>query len=155
MNNAHFFFPEPQNEPVRNYAPFSPEAVALHAAIKELKSTVRNIPMYINGEQVHANNTAEIRPPHERNHLLGTYSIADASHVQQAIDAALAARQQWADMPWEHRATIFLKAADLLAHKYRFRMNAATMLGQSKNAYQAEIDSACELIDFLRFNVHF
>ena len=97
----------------------------------------------------------EIRPPHETKHLLGTFSVSDTKHVKQAIDAALNAREAWASTPWEHRAGIFLKAAELLATKYRFRMNAATMLGQSKNAYQAEIDSACELIDFLRFNVHF
>ena len=155
MHNAYFHYDQPKNEPVLNYAPGSPERKALQAALAELKSEVRDIPMYINGEEVRSGNTAEIRPPHETAHLLGHFHIGDASHVNAAIEAALAARSAWADMAWEHRAAIFMKAAELLATKYRFRMNAATMLGQSKNAYQAEIDSACELIDFLRFNVHF
>src|ERR1043165_317896 len=115
----------------------------------------RDVPMYINGQEVRSGDLVEIRPPHETGHLLGHFHKSNESHVKAAIEAALAARQRWAETSWEHRAGIFLKAADLLATKYRFRMNAATMLGQSKNAYQAEIDSACELIDFLRFNVHF
>ncbi|MEO6833032.1 MAG: L-glutamate gamma-semialdehyde dehydrogenase [Chitinophagaceae bacterium] len=155
MHNAYFNFAEPLNEPVLNYAPNSPETKALKAAIAEAKSTVRDIPMYINGEEVRSGNTVEIRPPHETAHLLGQFHKSDESHVHSAIEAALAARHAWSEMAWEHRAAIFLKAADLLATRYRFKMNAATMLGQSKSAYQAEIDSACELIDFLRFNVHF
>src|ERR1043165_7900067 len=115
----------------------------------------RDVPMYINGQEVRSGDLVEIRPPHETGHLLGHFHKSNESHVKAAIEAALAARQRWAETSWEHRAGIFLKAADLLATKYRFRMNAATMLGQSKNAYQAEIDSACELIDFLRFNVAF
>lgn len=155
MNNAYFDFAEPKNEPVLGYAPGSAERKALQHAIKEMKSAKRDIPMYIDGKEVRSGNKKEIRPPHETAHLLGHFHMSDEQHVHDAIDAALDAREKWAAMSWEHRASIFLKAADLLAGKYRYRMNAATMLGQSKNAYQAEIDSACELIDFLRFNVHF
>lgn len=155
MHNAYFHFAEPKNEPVLNYAPGSAERKALQTAIADLKGQSRDIPMYINGKEVRSGNTKEIHPPHETAHLLGYYHEGTAAHVRQAIEAALAARQSWAETSWEHRASIFLKAAELLATKYRFKMNAATMLGQSKNAYQAEIDSACELIDFLRFNVHF
>jgi delta-1-pyrroline-5-carboxylate dehydrogenase, group 1 len=155
MHNAYFRYDEPKNEPVLNYAPGSSERKALQDALAEMKSKTRDIPMYINGKQVRSKEKVEIRPPHETKHLLGTFSVSDSKHLRQAIDAALNAREAWASMPWEHRAGIFLKAAELLATKYRWRMNAATMLGQSKNAYQAEIDSACELIDFLRFNVHF
>ncbi len=155
MNNGYFYFAEPKNEPVRSYAPGSADAENLKKAIAELKGQQRDIPMYINGKEVRTGNTKEIRPPHEIGHVLGHFHEGDASHVNDAIAAALAAREQWAATSWEHRAAVFMKAAELLASKYRFRMNAATMLGQSKNAYQAEIDSACELIDFLRFNVHF
>jgi 1-pyrroline-5-carboxylate dehydrogenase len=155
MNNGYFFFNEPKNEPVRSYAPGSEDAKQLKAALAELKAEQRDIPMYINGQEVRSGNTKEIRPPHELAHVLGQFHAGDASHVKDAIAAALAARESWANTSWEHRAAVFLKAAELLASKYRFRMNAATMLGQSKNAFQAEIDSACELIDFLRFNVHF
>jgi 1-pyrroline-5-carboxylate dehydrogenase len=155
MHNAYFHYEEPKNEPVLNYGPGSPERKALQKALADAKAEVKDIPMYINGKEVRSGKTSEIRPPHETAHLLGHFHIADASHVNQAIEAALAAQPKWADMAWEHRAAIFMKAAELLATKYRYKMNAATMLGQSKNAYQAEIDSACELIDFLRFNVHF
>jgi 1-pyrroline-5-carboxylate dehydrogenase len=155
MNNAYFDFAEPKNETVLGYAPGSAERKALQATLAEMKSQQRDIPMYIDGEEVRSGNLKEIRPPHETAHLLGHFHASDEQHVHDAIDAALAVRDEWASMDWEHRAAIFLKAAELLATKYRFRMNAATMLGQSKNAYQAEIDSACELIDFLRFNVYF
>lgn len=155
MNNAYFSFPMPQNEPVRDYAPNSADALNLQAAIKELKGKKRDIPMYIGGKEVRTDKKVNIFPPHETAHLLGQFSMGDESHINKAIESALKAREQWAATSWEHRAAVFLKAADLLANKYRFKMNAATMLGQSKNAYQAEIDSACELIDFLRFNVHF
>jgi 1-pyrroline-5-carboxylate dehydrogenase len=155
MHNAYFHYEQPKNETVLNYAPKSAECASLQKAIAELKSQTRDIPMYINGQEILTNDKKEIRPPHETGHLLGHFHAGGAEHVKQAIDAALTARHNWAEMPWEHRAGIFLKAAELLATKYRFKMNAATMLGQSKNAYQAEIDSACELIDFLRFNVHF
>ncbi|MCK7555072.1 L-glutamate gamma-semialdehyde dehydrogenase [Chitinophaga sedimenti] len=113
------------------------------------------MPMYIGGQEVRTGKTVDLRPPHERKHKLGHFHMGDAAHVTAAIDAALKAREDWANMPWEHRAGIFLKAADLMATKYRYHMNGTTMLGQSKNAYQAEIDSACEIIDFLRFNVHY
>ncbi|MBC7554771.1 MAG: L-glutamate gamma-semialdehyde dehydrogenase [Taibaiella sp.] len=155
MNNAYFDFAEPKNEPVLNYAPGSNERKELQKAIAELKATKRDIPMYIDGEEVRSDIKVEIRPPHETAHLLGHYYESIEEHVHKAIDAALDAQDSWAAMNWEHRASIFIKAAELLATKYRYRMNAATMLGQSKNAFQAEIDSACELIDFLRFNVHF
>ena len=155
MNNAYFDFAEPQNEVVLGYAPGSHERKALQKAVADLKSIHRDIPMYIGGKEVRSGDRKEIRPPHETAHLLGHYHASGAEHVHQAISAALAAREHWAATSWEHRASIFMKAAELLATKYRFKMNAATMLGQSKNAYQAEIDSACELIDFLRFNVHF
>lgn len=155
MHNAYFKYVEPKNEPVLNYAPGSAERKNLQAALKEMKSELRDIPMYINGKEVRTGDKKEIRPPHETAHLLGHFHAGKAEHVEQAIAAALAAREAWAATPWEHRAAIFMKAAELLATKYRWRMNAATMLGQSKNAYQAEIDSACELIDFLRFNVHY
>jgi 1-pyrroline-5-carboxylate dehydrogenase len=145
----------PANEPVLNYASGSAERSILQQTLKELKSQEMDIPMYINGKEVRTGNREAIHPPHEISHTLGYAHHGDASHVQQAIDAALNARKAWAQMSWESRANIFLKAADLLATKYRSYMNGTTMLGQSKNVYQAEIDSACELIDFLRFNVHF
>lgn len=155
MHNAYFHYGLPTNEPVRSYGPGSRDREELKKALQELKSVQRDIPMYIQGKEVRSGQKVEIRPPHETDHLLGHFHQAEESHVHQAIQAALEAREAWAAMAWEHRAAIFLKAADLLAGKYRYKMNAATMLGQSKNAYQAEIDSACELIDFLRFNVHF
>lgn len=155
MHNAYFNYAEPKNEPVLNYGPGSAERKALQQAIADMKAQTRDIPMYIGGVEVFSGNKKEIYPPHETKHLLGHFHEGNSAHVRQAIEAALAAQKQWAETPWEHRAGIFLKAAELLATKYRFKMNAATMLGQSKNAYQAEIDSACELIDFLRFNVHY
>jgi len=155
MSNGYFHFAEPKNEPVLSYAHHTPERKALKKALADLKAEIRDIPMYIGGEEIYSGEKREIRPPHETNHLLGHYHEGAKEHINAAIDAALSARQAWAATSWEHRASIFLKAAELLATKYRFKMNAATMLGQSKNAYQAEIDSACELIDFLRFNVHF
>jgi 1-pyrroline-5-carboxylate dehydrogenase len=155
MSNAFFKVPQPVNEPVLMYAPNSPERKALKAALAEARSQTVEIPMYIGSELVHTDNKIKLSPPHDHQHVLGYASEGDKSHVRRAINAALKAREAWANMPWEHRAAIFLKAADLLAGPYRAKMNAATMLGQSKNAYQAEIDSACELIDFLRFNAHF
>ncbi len=155
MNNAFFKVPTPINEPVLNYAPGSPEKIALKKAIAEARSKAIEVPMYIGSELVHTDNKIKLSPPHDHQHILGYASEGDASHVQKAIDAALAARENWANLSWEHRASIFLKAADLLAGPYRAKINAATMLGQSKNAYQAEIDASCEFIDFLRFNVAF
>jgi 1-pyrroline-5-carboxylate dehydrogenase len=155
MQYGDFYYPMPTNEPVLNYAPGSKEKLALKAVLKELKSTKVDVPMYIGAEEVRTGNTVEIRPPHERKHLLGQFHVGEAKHVTKAINAALKVKDKWAGMSWENRANIFLKAAELLAGKYRPYINGTTMLGQSKNCYQAEIDAACELIDFLRFNVHF
>lgn len=155
MSIGNFRYPLPANEPVLNYAPGSPERATLKKTLQELKGQQIDVPMYIGGDEVRTGKTVAMHPPHERSHTLGHFHAGDASHVRQAIDAALAARESWANMSWESRAAIFLKAADLIATKYRPYMNGTTMLGQSKNAYQAEIDAACEIIDFLRFNVHF
>ncbi|HLO98657.1 MAG TPA: L-glutamate gamma-semialdehyde dehydrogenase, partial [Fimbriimonas sp.] len=155
MHFGNFRYPLPINEPVLTYGPGTPEKARLKEVLAELKSTTIDAPMYIGGKEVHTDKKGEMRPPHERAHLLGTFSQGDASHVQAAIKAALEAREAWSNMAWEERAAIFLKAADLIATKYRPYMNGTTMLGQSKNAFQAEIDAACEIIDFLRFNVHF
>ena len=144
----------PYNEPVNSYAPNSPERAALLAKYKEMyNQTPIDVPMYIGDKEVRTENKKTLSPPHDHKHILGHFNEGDASHVQAAIDAALAARPAWANLSWEHRAAIFLKAADLLAGPFRDKMNAATMLAQSKNAMQAEIDAACELIDFLKFNV--
>lgn len=153
--NGFFKVPAPINEPVLDYAPGSKEKIALKNALKEARSKVIDIPMYIGGKEVRTGKTQSIAPPHDIKHQIATFHQGDASHVQQAIDAAMAAKPMWENMPWEQRASVFLKAAELLSGPYRAKMNAATMLGQSKNAYQAEIDSACELIDFLRFNVQY
>ena len=155
MSNAFFNVPVPKNEPVKSYAPGTPERAELQRALKELRNTQVDIPMYIGGEEVRTGNKIEINPPHDHQHILGYFHEGDASHVKQAITAALNAREQWAALPWEQRASIFLRAADLIAGPYRAKLNAATMLGQSKNAFQAEIDAACEFIDFLRFNVQY
>ena len=155
MQLGYFNYPLPVNEPVLNYAPGSPERKSLKEALAALKKKSLDIPMYINGKAVRTGKTKSIHPPHETKHVLGHFHIGTGLHVEKAIESALKVRENWSNMTWETRAHIFLKAADLLATKYRFEMNASTMLGQSKNAYQAEIDAACELIDFLRFNVHF
>ena len=155
MSTGFFHIPYPKNEPVLSYAPGSKERAALTQALREARSQVADIPMYIGAEEVRTETKKSIHPPHDHQHLLGYYYEGDQEHVTQAIQAALAAKDLWANLRWENRASIFLKAAELLAGPYRYEMNAATMLGQSKNAYQAEIDSACELIDFLRFNVYF
>jgi 1-pyrroline-5-carboxylate dehydrogenase len=155
MNIGNFHYPLPSNEPVLSYAPGSTERELLKKSLKDLKSKKIDVPMYIGSEKVFTEKKVEMRPPHERDFVLGTYNEGDASHVEKAINAALKAKEAWANLSWENRANIFLKAADLIALKYRAQMCATTMLGQSKNPYQAEIDAACELIDFLRFNVHF
>lgn len=155
MQLGYFNYPLPANEPVLNYAPGSSERKSLKEALATLKKKTLDIPMYINGKAVRTGKTMSIHPPHETKHVLGHFHVGTKLHVEKAIESALKVRENWSNMTWETRAHIFLKAADLLATKYRFEMNAATMLGQSKNAYQAEIDAACELIDFLRFNVHF
>jgi 1-pyrroline-5-carboxylate dehydrogenase len=155
MLKGFFNVPAPVNEPILGYAPGSKERELLKAALADARSKQIEIPMYIGVEEVHTEVKGKVTPPHDHQHVLGKYSIGNKNHVKQAIDAALAAKADWENLAWEHRAAIFLKAADLIAGPYRYKLNAATMLGQSKNAYQAEIDSACELIDFLRFNVSY
>ncbi|PRY49858.1 delta-1-pyrroline-5-carboxylate dehydrogenase [Arcticibacter pallidicorallinus] len=155
MIKGFFTVPAPVNEPVLNYSPGSRERSLLKEAINHAYSDQKDIPMYIGGQEVRTGQKVEIKPPHNHQTVIGHYHKGDKTHVQQAIDAALAAKADWEKMAWEQRAAIFLKAADLIAGPYRYKINAATMLGQSKNAYQAEIDSACELIDFLRFNVQY
>ncbi|MBZ0177703.1 MAG: L-glutamate gamma-semialdehyde dehydrogenase [Melioribacteraceae bacterium] len=155
MSNAYFKVPDPINEPVFTYKPGSSEREALKKALKELQSEEIEIPLIIGGEEIKTGDLAEIRVPHNHSKLLGKYHKASSKQVNQAIEAALEARKEWAEMPWEHRVSIFLKAAELLAGPWRAKINAATMLGQSKVAHQAEIDSACELIDFWRFNTYY
>jgi 1-pyrroline-5-carboxylate dehydrogenase len=155
MNLGYFSYPMPVNEPVLSYTPGSPERIRLKEVLVELKKSQADIPMYIGSKEVRTNRKIALHPPHELKHTLGYYYEGDERHVKQAIEAALAAKESWASISWENRANIFLKAADLVATKYRPYMNGTTMLGQSKNVFQAEIDSACELIDFLRFNVHY
>ncbi len=155
MQYGDFYYPMPANEPVLSYAPGSAEKKRLKEVLAELKKQKIDVPMYIGADEVRTGQKIAMHPPHERQHLLGYFHAGDASHVKKAIAAALKAKDKWASMNWENRANIFLKAADLLATKYRPYINGTTMLGQSKNAFQAEIDAACELIDFLRFNVHF
>ena len=153
--NGFFKIPTAINETVLDYAAGSKEKIELKIALANGRSQVIDIPMYINGKEIRTGKTQAIFPPHDRHHQIGVFHRGDAEHVHLAIEAALAAKPMWENMPWEQRAAIFLKAADLLAGPYRAKMNAATMLAQSKNAYQAEIDAACELIDFLRFNVQY
>ena len=156
MSNAFFSVPKAINEPVKSYAKGSAERSALLNEYNRLYNlTPIDIPMYIGAEEVRTQLKKNMAPPHEHAKVLGVFNFGDASHVHQAIDAALTARKQWAKLPWQDRAAIFLRAADLLAGPYRNRMNAATMLAQSKNVFQAEIDAACELIDFFRFNVQY
>lgn len=155
MNLGYFNYPLPANEPVLQYAPGAAEKATLKKTLAELKKKAIDVPMYIGGKAVRTGNKIAMHPPHEIAHTLGHFHLGEEKHVKLAIDAAMKAKEGWANMPWEDRAQIFLKAADLMATKYRSFINGCTMLGQSKNAYQAEIDSACELIDFLRFNVHF
>ncbi len=155
MPKGIFNVPKAKNEPVLSYAPGSSEREELKAQVKAFREVEVDIPMYIGGEEVRTGDKKSIHPPHDIKHCLGYYHQGDETHVYQAIDAALKAKPQWEALSWEHRASIFLKAADLLAGPYRQKINAATMLGQSKNAFQAEIDAACEFADFLRFNVQY
>ena len=155
MPKGFYKVPLAKNEPVKNYLPGSQEREELKKEIEKMRSEVIDIPMVIDGKEIRTDNTVSIHPPHERKHLLAHFHKGDASHVQMAIDAALKAREKWANISWEHRASIFMKAADLLAGPYRQKLNAATMLCQSKNAFQAEIDSAAELVDFFKFNVQY
>jgi len=155
MGKGFFQVPIAVNEEVKSYAPGSPEREAVTAAYKELFSAHTEVPMYINGKEVRTNNTRTMSPPHDHKHIVGEYHLAEKSHIDQAISGALEARTAWAELPWEQRAGIFLKAAELIAGPYRAKINAATMIAQSKTIHQAEIDASCELIDFLRFNVQF
>lgn len=155
MLKGFFNVPAPVNEPILSYAVGSKERKLLQQAIQTALAQEADIPMYIGGKEIRTDRRVPIHPPHRHKHTLGYYSEGDKTHVQAAIDAALAAKEDWENLPWEQRAAIFLKAADLIAGPYRYKINAATMLGQSKNAFQAEIDSACEIVDFLRFNVQY
>ncbi len=154
MGRGFFKVPEAVNEPVKGYAPGSPEREELLATYKAMFNSNIDVPMHINGE-VRTGNTKNITPPHDHKHVVGQYHVAEKSHVDTAITTALAAREAWSNVSWMERASIFLKAAELLAGPYRARMNAATMIAQSKNVHQAEIDAACEMIDFFRFNVQY
>ncbi|WP_298902273.1 L-glutamate gamma-semialdehyde dehydrogenase [uncultured Psychroserpens sp.] len=155
MGKGFFNVPVAINEPVKSYAPGSPEREAVLAAYKNMWNTKIDVPLYINGKDVTTGNTKTMSAPHDHQHIVGTYHLAEKSHVEDAIATALKARETWAELPWEQRAGIFLKAAELIAGPYRAKINAATMIAQSKTVHQAEIDAACELIDFLRFNVQF
>lgn len=155
MLKGFFNVPAPVNEPVYTYAPGTKERSLLKEAISEARAKEIDVPMYIGDEEVRTENKVQLTPPHDHQHVLGYYSQGTKSNVTHAINAALAAKSNWENLPWEQRAAVFLKAAELASTKYRYKLNAATMLGQSKNAYQAEIDSACEFTDFLRFNVQY
>lgn len=153
--NGTFHIPQAINEPIYDYAAGSSERKQLQSALKQARAQIEDIPMYIGAEEVRTGDVYDLFPPHDRHHKIGHYHRGNGSHVQQAIDAALAAKPMWESMPWEQRAAIFLKAAELMATKYRYVLNASTMLAQSKNAFQSEIDSICEMVDFLRFNVQY
>jgi 1-pyrroline-5-carboxylate dehydrogenase len=155
MANGIFRVPKATNEHVKNYAAGSKEKIELKSMIQTMKSKVMDIPMVINGKEIFTDTKIDIRPPHELSHKLGTFNRGNTTHVQLAIDAALGAKEKWEAMPWQDRAAIFLKAADLLSGPYRAKMNAATMLCQSKNIYQSEIDAVAELCDFYRYNVQY
>ena len=155
MGKGFFNVPIAVNEPVKSYAPGSPEREAVKKAYKDMFKSKVEVPMYINGKDVKTGNTRTMSPPHDHKHIVGTYHLAEKKHIDEAIATALEARKAWSQMPWEQRAGIFLKAAELIAGPYRAKINAATMIAQSKTIHQAEIDAACELIDFLRFNVQF
>jgi len=155
MLKGFFNVPKAVNEPVKGYAPNSPEKTAVLAAYKEMWNSKIDVPLYIGSDEIRTGNTKNITAPHDHQHIVGSYHLAEKSHIENAIANALESRTAWANMAWEQRAAIFLKAAELIAGPYRAKINAATMIGQSKNIHQAEIDAACELIDFLRFNVEF
>lgn len=155
MANGFYKIPTPKNEPVLNYAPGTDERKSLQKALKECLSKEEDLPMYIGSDKVRTGNKVPINPPHDHQHILGYYHMGDGSHIEQAINAALGAKERWANLSWEHRASIFLKAADLISSKYRYILNAATMLCQSKDPHQSEIDAIAELADFLRFNSYY
>jgi 1-pyrroline-5-carboxylate dehydrogenase len=155
MLKGFFNVPKAVNEPVKSYAPNSPEKVAVLAAYKQMWNSKIDVPLYIGNQEIRTGNTRNMTAPHNHKHSVGTYHLAEKNHIESAISSALKAKAKWANMAWEQRAAIFLKAAELIAGPYRARINAATMIAQSKNVFQAEIDAACEFIDFLRFNVEF
>ena len=155
MNNAILNFKEPQNEAVLSYMPGSEEYILLKAELERQSNQQIEIPLIIGGKEIKTGITGKIVMPHNHQHVLATYHQATEKEAKMAIEAAMAAKEEWMNLAWEERGSIMLKAAELISKKYRFQINAATMLGQSKNAFQAEIDSACEIIDFLRFNVYF
>ncbi|GAA0755999.1 L-glutamate gamma-semialdehyde dehydrogenase [Psychroflexus lacisalsi] len=155
MGKGYFQVPTAINEPIKTYAPGSPERESIEKMYKKIYSEKAEVPLYIGKEEIKSGKTKSIRPPHDHQHEVGVYHNAEEEHVDKAIDTALEARKEWAKLPWEQRAAVFLKAADLIAGPYRDRMNATTMIGQSKTVFQAEIDSACEICDFLRFNVEY
>ena len=155
MGKGFFHVPKAENEPVKTYAPGTPEREEVLLTYKELYNTKFDVPLYIGSEEIRTGKTATINPPHDHKHECGVYHLAEKKHVEQAIETALEARKKWAKLEWEQRAAVFLKAADLISGPYRQKMNAATMIGQSKTVYQAEIDSAAEICDFLRFNVEY
>ena len=155
MSKGVFNVPIATNEPVKSYEPGSPEREELLSTYKEMYNSSVHVPLYIGGEEITTSTQKNINPPHDHKHVLGQYSFGTTEHVNQAIDAALAAREKWAAMPWHQRVSIFLKAAELLAGPFRVKINASTMLAQSKNVFQAEIDAACELIDFFKFNAEY
>ncbi len=155
MLKGFFNVPKAVNEPVKSYAPNSPEKAAVLAAYKQMWNSKIDVPLYIGNQEIRTGNTRNMTAPHDHKHIVGTYHLAEKHHIESAIANALKAKTKWANMAWEQRAAIFLKAAELIAGPYRARINAATMIAQSKNVFQAEIDAACEFIDFLRFNVEF
>ena len=155
MGKGFFNVPVAVNEPVKSYAPGTPERAAVLKTYADMYKSTIDVPLYINGKDVKTNNTRTMSPPHDHKHVVGTYHLAEQKHIDEAIATALEARKTWSQLPWEDRAGIFLKAAELIAGPYRAKINAATMMAQSKTIHQAEIDAACELIDFLRFNVQF
>ncbi|WP_136668590.1 L-glutamate gamma-semialdehyde dehydrogenase [Flavobacterium sp. H122] len=155
MLKGFFNIPKAVNEPVKSYLPDSPETVAVHKAYNAMWNSTIDVPLYIGSEEIRTGNTRNMTPPHDHKHVVGTYHLAEKAHIEKAIANALESRTKWANMAWEQRAAIFLKAAELIAGPYRAKINAATMIAQSKTIHQAEIDAACELIDFLRYNVEF
>jgi 1-pyrroline-5-carboxylate dehydrogenase len=155
MGKGFFEVPIAVNEPIKDYAPGSPERALVSEVYRTMYNSSVEVPMYINGENIKTGDTGTMSPPHDHKHILGTYHKAEKKHIETAISTALEAREKWANIPWEQRAAIFLRAAELIAGPYRAKINAATMLAQSKTIFQAEIDASCELIDFLRFNVQY
>ena len=155
MSKGIFNVPIATNEPVQSYEPGSAELEELMQTYNEMNNSKIDVPLYIGGEEITTNNKKDITSPHDHQHILGQYSMGDKEHVEQAINNALAAKEKWANLPWNQRVAIFLKAAELLTGPFRARINAATMLAQSKNVYQAEIDAACELIDFFKYNAEY